>query len=113
MRYNLDKLKNGQKLLELAAGDDHGRVRLEAINTANWLDKASGEAILAVAKTKPIDNLSKQSFDTANKDLTGATIAKEIDTEAEGWKKSGLAKKQVTFMKKGREIYHREAHCAK
>jgi glucose/arabinose dehydrogenase/mono/diheme cytochrome c family protein len=111
VRYNLDKLSNAQELLELAAGDEHGRVRLEAINTANWLDKASGEAILAVAKTKPIDNWIKQSFDNANKDLTGAQIAKVKDTEAEAWKKSGMNRGQVAYMKKGREIYHREAHC--
>jgi len=112
VRYNLDKLSNGQELLELAAGDEHGRVRLEAINTANWLDKASGEAILELAKTKPIDDWMKQSFDNANQDLTGATIAQEVDTEALAWKKSGMDKKQIAFMKKGREIYHREAHCA-
>lgn len=111
VRYNLDKLSSGQELLELAAGDKHGRVRLEAINTANWLDKSSGEAILAIAKEKPIDGWIKQSFDNANNDLTGAKIAKEKDTEAAGWKKAGMNKEQIAYMKKGREIYHREAHC--
>ena len=111
VRYNLDKLSNAQVLLELAAGDDHGRVRLEAINTANWLDKASGTAILDLAKTKPIDKWIKQSYDNANYDLTGAKIAKVKDTEAEAWQKSGMKRRQVAFMKKGREIYHREAHC--
>ena len=111
VRYNMDKLSNGQELLELAAGDEHGRVRLEAINTANWLDKESGEAILTVAKTKPIDNWIKSSFENANNDLTGAEIAKKADPEADGWKKAGMNQKQIAYMKKGREIYHREAHC--
>ncbi|MEO1857542.1 MAG: PVC-type heme-binding CxxCH protein [Rubritalea sp.] len=111
VRYNMDKLSNGQELLELAAGDKHGRVRLEAINTANWLDKDSGAAILKIAKTKPIDSWIKQSFDNANNDLTGAKPAKVKDKEASGWKKAGMNKKQIAYMKKGREIYHREAHC--
>ncbi len=90
----MDKLSNGQELLEIAAGDEHGRVRLEAINTANWLDKTSGEAILAVAKTKPIDKWIKQSFDNANKDITGAAIEKGVDPDVVAWKKAGLNKKQ-------------------
>ena len=112
VRYNLDKLSNAQELLELAAGDEHGRVRLEAINTANWLDKASGVAILEIAKTKPIDKWIKQSYDNANYDLTGAKIAVVKDTEAIRWKKAGMKRDEIAFMKNGREIYHREAHCA-
>ncbi|MFC4991384.1 PVC-type heme-binding CxxCH protein [Rubritalea tangerina] len=111
VRYNLDKLSNAQQLLELAAADDHGRVRLEAINTANWLDTDSGQSILDIAKSKPVDNWMKQSFDHANNDLTGSKVAKEKDKEVEGWKKAGMNKKQIAYLKKGREIYHREAHC--
>ncbi|MFT5882892.1 MAG: glucose/arabinose dehydrogenase/mono/diheme cytochrome c family protein [Crocinitomicaceae bacterium] len=112
VRYNVDKLSNAQELLELAAGDEHGRVRLEAINTANWLDKQSGEAILTVAKTKPIDNWIKASFENANQDITGTALEKEVDPDVVAWKKAGMNKKQMDFMKKGREIFHREAHCA-
>lgn len=112
VRYNLDKISNGQELLELAAGDEHGRVRLEAINTANWLDVESGSAILAIAQTKPIDDWMKQSFEHANNDITGAKVTAKKDPEAQAWKKAGMNKKQIAYMKKGREIFHREAHCA-
>ena len=111
VRYNLDTLSNSQMLLEQAAADDHGRVRLEAINTANWLPKTQGQSILEIAKTKPIDQWMKQSFQHANNDLTGQVTAKKKDPEVEHWKKSGMNQKQIAYLKKGREIYHREAHC--
>ncbi|MFC5051201.1 PVC-type heme-binding CxxCH protein [Rubritalea spongiae] len=111
VRYNLDKLSNGQELLELAAADDHGRVRLEAINTASWLDKEDGVAILEIAGKKPIDSWIKQAYSYAKSDLTGSVVKKEVDQEEVAWKKQGMNKKQIAWLKKGREVYHREAHC--
>jgi mono/diheme cytochrome c family protein/glucose/arabinose dehydrogenase len=112
LRYNLDKISNAQELLELAAGDSHGRVRLEAINTASWMDKDSGLAVLEVAGKKPLDKDIKQAYDHAKADLSGAAAPKQAaDPEELAWKKKGLKKKQIAWLKKGREVYHREAHC--
>ncbi|MGJ8672034.1 PVC-type heme-binding CxxCH protein [Rubritalea sp.] len=111
VRYNLDKLSNGQELLEIAAADDHGRVRLEAINTASWIGGEDGVKILEIAGKKPVDKWIKQAYDYAKSDLTGSKVTKEVDHEEIAWKKQGMKRKQIAWLKKGREVYHREAHC--
>ena len=59
-------------LLEKAAADEHGRVRLEAIVAASWLpDNAAAKKIVAIASAKPLDVWSKDVAKTAADRLNG------------------------------------------
>lgn len=53
LRYNGHRIADQAELLEIAAADSHGRVKLEAITAASWLDKDAGLAILAEATKDP------------------------------------------------------------
>ncbi len=47
LRYNTHRIADHAALLEKAATDPHGRVRLEAIIAGSWLDNAAGKKIVA------------------------------------------------------------------
>ncbi|MFK7847594.1 MAG: PVC-type heme-binding CxxCH protein [Rhodothermales bacterium] len=53
LRYAGHQIENQPELLMQAAQDEHGRVRLEAIAAASWLDKETGLAIVEAAATPP------------------------------------------------------------
>jgi mono/diheme cytochrome c family protein/glucose/arabinose dehydrogenase len=53
LRYAGDKIPDRVALLKQAAGDTHGRVKLEAIVAASWLNKTDGLAILDAAVATP------------------------------------------------------------
>jgi mono/diheme cytochrome c family protein/glucose/arabinose dehydrogenase/type 1 glutamine amidotransferase len=111
LRYNFQKLGNHAALLEKAAVDPHGRVRLEAIIAASWLNNPAGLKIVTLAAAQPLDVWSKNAAATAMTRLKGAqeTLVNEHPappvpshlTPAEG--KQFLA---------GHDIYFRDAHCA-
>ncbi len=109
IRYNGHQIANQVDLLKQAAGDKHSRVRLEAITAASWLAKDDGLTVLAIAKEQPIDNWMKSSVRTAESTL------KEIFKTPKPTKISvpehlkGDAKELFTM---GKEVYHRDAHCA-
>ncbi|MEM7199826.1 MAG: PVC-type heme-binding CxxCH protein [Planctomycetota bacterium] len=50
LRYSGHRIEDQADLLAAAAADAHGRVRLEAIVAASWLDRENGLAVLAVAE---------------------------------------------------------------
>ena len=110
LRYNADRIDNGRQLLLAAAGDDHGRVRMEAVTAASYLPKVEGEAIVAVAEAKGIDKVSETTFKAAKAALSG-----EILTDGEGGLRiqapKHLTGKDAKAYIKGAEIYSREAHC--
>ena len=49
LRYSGHRITEQTALLEAAAGDEHGRVQLEAITAASWLERDAGLAVLAAA----------------------------------------------------------------
>ncbi len=55
LRFNPEKIANATDLLLMAARDAHGRVRLEAIVAASWLDNADGARIALEALKLPLD----------------------------------------------------------
>jgi mono/diheme cytochrome c family protein/glucose/arabinose dehydrogenase len=55
LRFNPEKIANATDLLTMAARDAHGRVRLEAIVAASWLDNADGARIALEALKLPLD----------------------------------------------------------
>ncbi len=111
LRYNSEKVKDHAALLEKAAADPHGRVRLEAIIAGSWLNNSAGLKIVNIAAAQPLDVWSKGASATALTRLKGAqeTLVNEHPappipahlTPAEG--KQFIA---------GHEIYFRDAHCA-
>lgn len=111
IRHCFDRIPSHKNLLEKTATDPHGRVRLETIIAASWLDNDDGRNIASLVSNQPQDDWM---FDTI--EVTSNRLA--------GIKDSGLVKvptppapahldmdEQLQF-EKGHEIYHRDAHCA-
>ncbi len=106
IRYSGHQLEDQVELLMQAAQDDHGRVRLEAITAASWLDKDPGLAILAQAGQLPLDPWILEPFKSAEAHLNGRKLESkhdQIDTE--------LAGGDLKMYKRGKEIYQREGYC--
>jgi mono/diheme cytochrome c family protein len=111
LRYNTHRIADHAALLEKAANDEHGRVRLEAIVAASWLpDIAAAKKIVAAASAKPLDEWSKNAAQTAMDRLNG--IAEKAQAEyvvvPPPAHLSAEAKKQFTL---GQEVYNREGLC--
>src|SRR5699024_3053015 len=62
LRYTGHQIEDQAKLLMEAARDEHGRVRLEAIVAASWLNEEKGLSILTEARKKPIDKWMKETY---------------------------------------------------
>ncbi len=111
VRYHLDRLADAPALLEKAAADPEGRVRLEAVVAASWLpDAAPAKKIVALAGTQPIDDWNKNAIQTATARL-GGKAEKVVPDHAVLTAPAHLtdeAKKQYLA---GQEIYFREGHC--
>lgn len=113
LRYNTHRIADHVALLEKAAVDPHGRVRLEAIVAASWLpenDNAAARKIVDIASKRPLDVWSQNAAKTAADRLAG--IAEKPQAEFAAVKPpaylDAAAKKQ--FMA-GQEVYHREGAC--
>ena len=110
LRFNGHRIGNQQELLLAAAGDDHGRVRLEAITTASWKPREEGDAILAAAEAKGNDDFTKRSFSAAKAALSGENIG-EGEKGLRIQPPKHLKGKDAKLYIAGAEIYNREAHC--
>ncbi len=110
LRYNGHRISNQRELLLTAANDEHGRVRLEALNAASYLPKEAGLPIVEAANAKGVDNYMKQSYDFAIGALNGAIGAPEKApvVKAPSHLKGRVAKSYV----RGAEIYSRDGHCS-
>ncbi|MBZ5856099.1 PVC-type heme-binding CxxCH protein [Flavihumibacter profundi] len=71
VRFTPQNLPDQADLLMAAAKDDNGRVRLEAIVSASWLDKEKGLPIVLEAGKKPLDDWMKPAYETAVLHLNG------------------------------------------
>lgn len=94
-------------LLKQAADDNHGRVRLEAIVAASWLDSTDGLSILKVAGKKPFDDWMLDAFSTARAYLEGV----EIKPKEEAIAKTDLKGTALELYNKGSVIYAKEGYC--
>ncbi len=107
LRYTGHQIPNQADLLKVAAGDEHGRVRLEAIVAASWLEKGKGLAILEEAGKHPLDEWIKYAYETAQAHLEGKSVKEKkeegIVTDLQG------AERELYV--KGKEIYIREGFC--
>ncbi len=111
LRYNTHRITDSAALLEKAAADSHGRVRLEATIAASWFpDTAAAKKIAAVASTQVLDNWSKEVVKTSIDRLGGIAederpefVAMPVPAHLDG-----AAARQYTL---GQQVYHRDAHC--
>lgn len=111
LRYNYHRIADHAALLEKAAADEHGRVRLEAIVAASWIpDATAAKKIVAIASAKPLDVWSQGAAKTAADRLAGiAEVEKpEFASVPLPAHLDAAAKKQFI---EGQKIYHREGHC--
>ncbi len=111
LRYNWHRTPDYAALLEKAAVDPHGRVRLEAIVAASWLPNiGAAKKIVALASAQPLDEWSKNAAKTATDRLAGVAETEKPEHPiipapahlAEAAQKQFLA---------GQEVYQREGHC--
>lgn len=111
LRYNHHRIANYAALLEKAAADEHGRVRLEAIVAASWIpDVAAAKKIVATAAAKPLDVWSENAAKTAADRLAGVVEVEKPEyavTPAPAHLDEAARKQFV----EGQKIYHREGHC--
>lgn len=106
LRYAGHQIDNQADLLLKAAKDPHGRVRLEALVAASWLDKEDGLKVVNEAGKHELDEWMVHAHETAVAHLNGENVPKknkEIRTHLEG------AERDLFI--KGKELYEREAYC--
>jgi mono/diheme cytochrome c family protein/glucose/arabinose dehydrogenase len=111
LRYNTHRIATHPELLTKAATDPHGRVRLEAIIAASWLNNAVGKKVVAAAAALPLDGWNQNAANTAKTRLEGAkeALVDEHPAPPAPEHLTDAAKKQFLA---GHAIYFRDAHCA-
>ncbi len=107
LRYTGHQVKEQTTLLEKAASDEHGRVRLEAIVAASWLNKDAGLNILEVAAKHPLDEWMIHAYETAKAHLNGYALEEEQKKLA----KTDLKGEALALFQKGQAVYEREGSC--
>ena len=113
LRYHTHRVADHAALLEKAAGDEHGRVRLEATVAASWLpEKESVEAkrIVAAAEAKPQDVWSQNAVKTAKARLEGVVLKEEPEHPELKAPKHLSAEAKAQYIA-GQKVYFREGHC--
>ena len=108
IRYNTHAIADHVDLLKKTAADAHGRVRLETIVAASWLDRANGLAVLdAVKEDSKNDKWSSKVYSTARAYLQGQAIA----TEAAPTYATTLTGESKKSFLRGAEVFGRDGHC--
>lgn len=107
LRYMGHQVKDQAELLKKAAADESGRVRLEAIVAASWLEKEKGLAILQEAAKKPLDEWMVHAYETAEAHLNGS----EVKEKKEMIGNNELAGVNMALYNKGKEIYNKDGYC--
>ena len=81
LRFTGHQVADQANLLMEAAKDENGRVRLESIVAASWLDKEKGLPIVMEAGKKPLDQWMSAAYETAVAHLNGhGVIEKKEET---------------------------------
>lgn len=137
LRYTHNQVPNSQELFLKAAGDEHPRVRLEAIVAASWLDNDKGAEIALEGLKHPVTKWMGRAYEsvliTLDDDIRALNDAGKIALNSNPAARSYLAgtlelydksvkevqlpqmnlsKENLDLYKLGEEVYHRDAHCA-
>ena len=107
LRYNTTAVADHKALLLRAAGDAHGRVRMEAVNAASWLGKDVALEVLAEARRLAVDDWLKPVYQAADAYQNGGSIVAEEAPKA----LTTLKGEEKKLFDLGAEVYRREAHC--
>jgi mono/diheme cytochrome c family protein len=107
VRYTGHQVPEQADLLMQAAKDDHGRVRLEALVAASWLDKEKGLPIVTEAGKKPMDEWMVHAHATAVAHLNGEAVKEQKEEVA----KTELKGAEGELFAKGKAIYARDGFC--
>jgi mono/diheme cytochrome c family protein len=110
VRYNTHRVADYAALLEAAASDEHGRVRMEAMTAATWLPQNIGLPILEAAEAAGLDSWTQSYAGPARSVLVNAPI-EEAQEENTIKVPAHLAGADADAYRLGHEVYHREAHC--
>ncbi len=111
LRYNTHRFADHVALLEKAANDPHGRVRLEAIVAASWLPNiAAAKNIVALASKQPLDDWSRNAAKTAADRLAGIAETEKPDHPVLPAPEHLASDAKKQFLA-GQEVYFREGHC--
>ncbi len=111
LRYNTHRIADHAALLEKAAADEQGRVRLEAVVAASWLPAVpAAKNIVAIGAAQPLDRWSKEVVKTASNRLTGVTEAEKPEHPQRTAPLYLNTAGQEQYLA-GQQIYLREGHC--
>lgn len=111
LRYNFRSVPDRVALLDKAAKDSDGRVRLEAIVAASWLDNADAKKVVATAAQQPLDVWLEKPAKIAADRLAGRVEEIIDDHPAPVAPKHLTATDQQRYLA-GHAIYHREGYCS-
>lgn len=107
LRYTGHQVLDQANLLNQAAKDENGRVRLEAIVAASWIGKEKGVPILTEAKKMPLDKWMQKPFDISLAHLNGKGVSKI----KEEYSTTPIKGKDLELFTMGREIFSRDGFC--
>ena len=111
LRYNTHRIADHAALLEKAAADEQGRVRLEAVVAASWLPAVpAAKNIVAIGAAQPLDRWSKEVVKTASNRLTGVTEAEKPEHPQRPAPLYLNTAGQEQYLA-GQQIYLREGYC--
>ncbi len=110
LRYNFRSFPEHVALLTKAANDSHGRVRLEAIVAASWLDNAAAKKVVEEASKLPLDTWNQAAAKTAADRLAGRAEA-EVDEHPAPKAPAHLSAADQQRYLAGHAIYFRDGHC--
>jgi glucose/arabinose dehydrogenase/mono/diheme cytochrome c family protein len=107
LRYSGHQIDDQAELFMESAKDEQGRVRLETLVAASWLDKEVGLPIVLEAGKKPLDSWMAKPYEAAVAHLNGyqvgGSLEDDVITHLEG-------DDRLAYVK-GKEIYERDGYC--
>ena len=107
LRYVGDKVSDQAALLVEAASDAHGRVRLEAIVAASWLEADKGMPAMIAAGQLPLDRWMVHAHTTALAHLNSESVARQPPAPDD----TDLAGEARTRYEAGKALYNEEGNC--
>ena len=107
LRYAGHQIENQTDLLVESAQDEHGRVRLEAIVAASWLEEEEGMRVLQAAGEMPVDEWMGDTYQNALAHLQG----KSLEEKREEVAITSLEGADRELYLRGRRIYSRDGYC--
>lgn len=108
VRYTGHQVRDQAELLKQAAGDENGRVRLEAIVAASWIGKEKGMTVLEEAARKPLDEWMIHAYETAVAHLNDKPVLAYKEEKIV----SSLKGDDLAMYKKGKEIFAMDGYCS-